>query len=510
MRVGHVEVAVVKRPIAHIKSCARLRSRFMKVVVVGGGVSGLGSALALARAGHPVTVVERDDTVMPESADAAFEWDRRGAPQVRHSHAFLARLRNILIAEYPDVLRDLLAQGATEIRFGEDLPPALTGFEPLDGDAELTMVACRRTTFEWVLRRHALAEGAVTFRTGVGVRGLVTSGGAPRPVVTGVELEDGSTIEADLTIVAGGRRSPLPDWLAAIGAAPVPEEVEDTGIVYYSRFYRLLDGCEPPPRSGPIGGDLGYLKYGVFMGDNRTFSVTLATPTDDDVLRKTLSHTDAFDRCARSLVATAPWMDGRAEPLSDQVYVMAGLLNRWRDYVVDGSPLALGVLAVGDAVVCTNPLYGRGCSTGFWGAQLLATAVAAHGDNLAELAVSYDQALRDELLPWYKSTVMQDADARRVAAAMLVGEDPDADATDPRTFMRSVLRDGLLPALQVDAIVLRAFVRTFNLLTSPDAMMTDQAVFNRVLAVWQDRDNRPPMPALGPKHRSQLIELLAA
>ncbi len=481
----------------------------MRIVVVGGGVSGLGSAMALARNGHRVTVVERDDTAMPASADEAFEWDRRGAPQVRHSHAFLARLRNILVSEYPAVYSELLAEGATEIRFGDDLPPSITEFEPLPDDAELTMIACRRTTFEWVLRRHAIADGGVSFRTGIGVHGLTASSSIDAlPLVTGAMLEDGTTIAADLTIVAAGRRSALPVWLTAIGTPPVPEEVEDTGIVYYSRFFRLLDGCEPPPRSGPIGGDLGYLKYGVFMGDNRTFSVTLATPVDDSVLRKTLSDPVAFDACARVLVATAPWMDGRAEPIGDGVHVMAGLLNRWRDYVVDGSPLALGVLPVGDAIVCTNPLYGRGCSTGFWGAQLLAEAVAAYPGDLRAMALAYDQALHDQLRPWYRSTVLQDADARRVAAAMLAGDDPDADTTDPRTFMRSVLRDGLLPALQVDSVVLRAFVRVFNLLAPPDAMMTDQGVFNRVLAVWQDRDNRPAPPPLGPKHRSELLELL--
>ena len=61
-----------------------------------------------------------------------------------------------------------------------------------------------------------------------------------------------------------------------------------------------------PPRTGPIGGDLGYLKYGVFVGDNRTFSVTLATPTADQELRKELTDPDTFDSCARQLVATAP------------------------------------------------------------------------------------------------------------------------------------------------------------------------------------------------------------
>ena len=34
------------------------------------------------------------------------------------------------------------------------------------------MIACRRTTFEWVLRRAALAEANVTIRTGVAADGL--------------------------------------------------------------------------------------------------------------------------------------------------------------------------------------------------------------------------------------------------------------------------------------------------------------------------------------------------
>jgi voltage-gated potassium channel Kch len=217
--------------------------RGMHVIVVGGGVSGLGSALVLARQGHDVTVVERDDTPMPSSADDAFEWDRRGAPQVRHSHAFLARLVGLLRRDYADIYASLLAEGATEMRFGDDLPDTITNFEREAADDELVMLACRRTTFEWVLRRAALAEGRVTFRTGVGVDGLLTEPGsstdAPVPHVTGVHLADGSTITADLTVVAAGRRSALSDWLLAAGAAPVAEEVDDTGIVYFSRFYRL-------------------------------------------------------------------------------------------------------------------------------------------------------------------------------------------------------------------------------------------------------------------------------
>jgi 2-polyprenyl-6-methoxyphenol hydroxylase-like FAD-dependent oxidoreductase len=481
----------------------------MHVAVVGGGVSGLGAALALARQGHDVTVLERDDTPMPASPDEAFEWDRRGAPQVRHSHAFLARLRNMLRDEYPDVLASLFAAGATELRFGEDLPPTITNFEREAGDDDLVMIACRRTTFEWVVRRAALAEGRVTFRTGVAVDGFVPEGPGSLHVV-GVHLTDGSTVEADLVVVAAGRRTAMPDWLTAMGAPEVREEAEDTGIVYFSRFYRLREGEPFPPRSGAIGGDLGYLKYGVFVGDNRTFSVTLATPTEDDQLRKMLADPAVFDNAARQLVATAPWLDGRAEPLDPTVHVMAGLLNRKRDWVIDGEPVVTGMVPIGDAVLCTNPLYGRGCSTAFWGAHLLADAVAAFPNDLREIALAYDASLKAEILPWYVAGVQQDAEARRVAAAHLAGEDPDADVSDPRTFQRAVLRDGLLPAVRSDAVVLRAFVRNFNLLTPPDQLIGDADFGARVFAVWQDRDNRPPEPALGPKDRAGLLELLAA
>ena len=481
----------------------------MKILVIGGGVSGLAAAVHLGRAGHGVTVLERDDTPMPATADEAFEWDRRGAPQVRHSHAFLARLRNLLRDNQPDILDALLAEGATEMRFGDGLPPEME-FTPEPGDEELVMIACRRTTFEWVLRRTALAEPNVTIRTGLAAIALLADAAQRNLTVNGVRLDDGTDLHADLVIAANGRRSEVADWLAGVGARPVNETVEDTGIVYASRFYRLLPDAGLPPRSGPIGGDLGYVKYGTFVGDNRTFSVTLAVPSDDDELRKRLSDPAAFDAAARSLPATAPWLDGRAEPITSEVHLMAGLLNKWSDYVVDGQPTAIGLVPVGDAVVCTNPLYGRGCSTAYWSAHLLAVAIAEHPGDVGAAAVAYDEALRNEIHPWYRSSVEQDREARRVAAAMLAGEDPYGDASDPRAFTRSILRDGLAPALRTDQVVLRAFVRNLNLLSPPDALLTDADFGARVFAVLQTKDQRPPEPSLGPATRADFLAALPA
>ncbi|MEM7288613.1 MAG: FAD-dependent oxidoreductase [Actinomycetota bacterium] len=472
-------------------------------VIVGGGVSGLGAALTLSRLGHRVTVLERDDTAMPDSPETAFDWDRRGAPQVRHSHALLGRLHNLLRDEHPDVLSSLLDTGATEIRMADRMPDTIDDPTPRAGDEDLVLIAARRTTFEWVLRRTVSENPAVDIRTGVGVAGLIAGDGAV-PHVTGVALEDGSTIGADLVVAANGRRSNAPDWLRSVGASMGEDEVEDTGIVYYSRFYRLVEGEEFPGADRLVGGDLTYLKYGVFWGDNGTFSVTLATGDDDRTFR-VVKDPDVFDRIGREIPAVAPWLDGRARPITE-VHSMAGLLNRRRRYVVDGQPVATGFAAVGDSHVCTNPLYGRGCSTGFWQAHLLGEAVTDHPTDPEAQALAFDAAVRRHVVPWYKASVSSDEGNRRAVArarAQAAGEELDED---PDAMRRSIFREGLSPASRTDAVVWRAFARTMNLLESPEALMAPD-VAARVMRVWQDRENRPPEPPLGPTRQAMLETL---
>jgi 2-polyprenyl-6-methoxyphenol hydroxylase-like FAD-dependent oxidoreductase len=472
------------------------------VLVVGGGVAGLGTALTLSRQGHRVEVLERDDTPLADHPDDAFAADRKGAPQVRHSHAFLARLRNLLRDHHPDVLAALLDAGATEMRLGDDLPPTMVGFTREPADDDLVMLACRRTTFEWVLRQTVLHEGRVTF-TKTGAVGLVTDVNR----VLGAKVEHQQTKLADLTVVAGGRRSNLPAWLAQAGIT-MPETTDETGIVYYSRFYRLNDGQAFPPRAGTQGGDLGYVKFGVFVGDNRTFSITLACSTDDTVMRKLLGTIDGFNHVVASMPIPAQWIaPALATPLTD-VNAMAGLLNRERRMVVDGEPIALGVHGVGDVLLCTNPLYGRGCSTGFWTAHLLAEAIAAHPNDQRQQALTYASLVDEHVRPWYLSSVQQDASARKVAAKLLAGQPAD-DPSDPNSMMRAVFRDGLFPAIRTEPAVLRAFFRTFNLLDRPDALLTNSDVTAKVWAAYEARASRPPETPLG-LDREQLLAQLAS
>jgi 2-polyprenyl-6-methoxyphenol hydroxylase-like FAD-dependent oxidoreductase len=483
-----------------------------RIVVVGAGVAGLGTALSLGRAGHEVTVLERDATPLPADPHAAFEWDRRGAPQVRHSHAFLARLRNLLRDRHPDVLAQLLEAGATELRFMEGMPETIVDRSPRPGDDDLVALACRRTTFEWVLRRAALASPGVTLLDGVVVDGLVADSAGDLPRVTGVRLADGREVQGDLVVLAGGRRGDVPAWFAAIGARPVAEDDEDTGIIYWSRFYRLTGPA--PSAEGPIGGDLGYLKLAVFQGDNGTFSVTFATGNEDAEMR-VLADAARFDRAAAAMVPIAPWVAlGVSEPITD-VHPMAKLRNRIRRFVVDERPVALGVVAVGDAHTCTNPLYGRGCSLAMVHAELLADALDAHGTATEAFQLAFEAATAEAIEPWYRASVNQDRAQRAEAArqqAELAGEPPPVADDDPeqqqRQFMRSVLRDGLMPALRTDATVFRAFLRGFNLLEAPEALIQDQVVMAKVLEAWQSRDEREPDAPLGPD-RATLLALWA-
>ncbi len=497
---------------------APVRSLFVRVVIVGAGIGGLGSALALARAGHEVTVLERDATPMPADAAEAFAWDRRGAPQVRHSHAFLARLRNLLATRTPDVLADLLAAGATELRFCDQLPETLTDREPRPGDDELVAIACRRTTFEWVLRRRALHAPGVTFRDGVTVTGLIidlVDPGGALPVVRGVATADGEVL-ADLVVDASGPRSVSETWLSAAGVHEPEPRVHDCGIVYLSRFYELRDGAEPPVSAGPIAGDLGYLKYAVFVGDNRTFSITLAVDANDAPLRRALLADAGFEAAATTILAARPWRDGRSEPITE-VHVMAGLRNRKRTLVVDDRPVALGFLTVGDAAICTNPLYGRGCSLALVHAFALADAVAAHGDDPLALALELHAATERELDPWFRAAVLQDKESSALAAGASGASDADAGPTtgadgvvNPRAWARAVFRDGLLPAVRTSPIVFRAFLRWFNLLATPDALINDPEVLAEALRSYENRAERPPDEQIGPATRRELLEALLA
>src|SRR5215469_7794871 len=129
----------------------------MRAVIVGAGPTGLYTAIALARRGHQVTVIDRDPG--PDGD----QWDRKGVMQFHHPHFFRQHVVDALLAEMPEVWQGLLAAGAVPA-----IQPGVPGG-----------LHCRRVTFERVLRAAAEAEPGVWLRTGhvdgvCGERGRVT------------------------------------------------------------------------------------------------------------------------------------------------------------------------------------------------------------------------------------------------------------------------------------------------------------------------------------------------
>jgi 2-polyprenyl-6-methoxyphenol hydroxylase-like FAD-dependent oxidoreductase len=489
----------------------------LHVAVAGAGIAGLGAALALARSGHRVTLLERDAMPLPETPVLAFErWERRGAPQVRHSHAFLARLRNLLRDRAPDVLAALLAAGAEELPLANLLRPGIDDASPKPGDEDLTLLACRRITFEWVLHRIALGQANVTLRDGCDVRGLLVDGEcAGRPRVAGVRVRSGGADEAlaaDLVVDACGRRSPLPAWLAAAGLPALDEASEPCGVYYCSRFYKLRDGVTPPERETTIGADLGYLKYAIFHGDGRIYSITFAAAPEDKPLRALLREAP-FEAAARQFPVIARWIDPAiAEPITP-VYGMDGLRNTRRSLATGGDPRIAGLVQLGDAAIHTNPLYGRGCSFALVHAWLLADALAEQGGDVLAAARAVEAATEREIAPWYQLSVAQDRDAAAWAAQLRAepaapSAGASSGAVDPRSYMRDLMQRGLVPALRLDSTVLRAFSRGFNLLDPPGDLMRRPDVLQRVLKIYQARGQREE-PYLGPS-RTELIAILKA
>lgn len=484
------------------------------ILVAGTGIAGLGVALAFGNSDYRMTLIDRDPATPEGSPEEAFQsWERRGATQLRHSHVFLGRLTTLLRTRYPQLLQELLDSGARVFGFQEGLPPSLhDDYRTKLGDDDLAILFSRRTTLELVMRRYASRLPNVNFINDAGVRGVIASrNGNGTLTVEGLKVERNGTIEdmrADVAVDASGRNTPFPDWLRAEDAT-VTEEESPAGILYFTRHYKLRDDAEEPVRDGtPGAGDLGYIKFGVFPADNRHFSITLAVPEIETALRMAIVKPDVFDTICMEIPGCARWVDSmRSEPAS-QVFSMGNLKSTWRSYVNAGQPQALNFFAVGDAIVRTNPLYGRGCSSGVVHAHLLRQTLDTTS-NPRTRAVLFDADTRKTLRAFYDSMVKQDQQAIRRAEHE---RDPNYVPSFRAKMMKSFVEDAIGPATRGDIDILRALSRAFHMIDDPTAWLKKPSTLAGVMRYWamSERTKRARgfyPPKFGPERAQMLSKL---
>jgi 2-polyprenyl-6-methoxyphenol hydroxylase-like FAD-dependent oxidoreductase len=450
------------------------------VVVLGGGVAGLATALLLGRDGHRVVLVDHDDPPPaggPDTIDAT--WERPLIGQLRQPHNFLGRARQLLIEELPDVRRALLDVGAEEF----DQTALFPGFERGSGDEHLRIVQCRRPVFDAALFAAASTEPRVTVRQGV-VDDLVVDG----THVAGARLADGSELRGRLVVDALGRSTPLPERICDRGIAELVDEQADCGLLYYSRQFRFRDGVSFPPASilaGPRGGG-DCFAYAVFVQDNRTFNAVVMVAATDKEFRA-LREPVAFTAMCDLIPVLRDWVQpDAAEPMTD-VVPMGRLRNThraWRGPLGPGIP---GLQPVGDALCHTNPTFAIGASQALEHALAvrdelretadpveLADRVSARLDGLAR--ARYDMVARedDERLRWWSGEIST----------------PFTRETAPALH----LRIGVYGVAGGDAELGRAVLRRINLLDPPDALPSSERLMSRAADLVADAPAAPALP----------------
>jgi 2-polyprenyl-6-methoxyphenol hydroxylase-like FAD-dependent oxidoreductase len=143
------------------------------IIVVGGGMAGLATALMLAKQGHDVTVLERDPEPLPDTPAQSWEsWERTGVMQFRQPHLLHVAGWRILEDQLPEAARAVRLAGGVPWNRVSYMPPALSDRAPRPGDEKWEAVNARRPVLEHALA--TVAEGAVDVRRGVHVTGLVS------------------------------------------------------------------------------------------------------------------------------------------------------------------------------------------------------------------------------------------------------------------------------------------------------------------------------------------------
>tara|TARA_B110000914_G_C15429066_1_gene430442 strand:+ start:80 stop:856 length:777 start_codon:yes stop_codon:yes gene_type:complete len=246
------------------------------------------------------------------------------------------------------------------------------------------------------------------------------------------------------------------------------------------------------------------MKYGVFPGDNGHFAVIICLPNHETELREAIKDPNQFDDICNAIPGLKPWVSSSKSTPTTSSFGFGDIHATWRHFVNDGIPVALNFFAVGDSAVRTNPLYGRGCSTGTIHAHLLARILDEFTDPV-ERALQFDEETENELRPIFSASLIEDKRGIKRAVAVLEGKDTE-DTGGFKKWLKAAFGDAINSAASEQLHVLRGAMRTFNLMEKPGDFLKDNKIrwtILRYMLRGRAKNNRARFQR-GPKREQML------
>ncbi|HVC69094.1 MAG TPA: hypothetical protein VNC61_02400 [Acidimicrobiales bacterium] len=381
-----------------------------RAAVVGSGMAGLFSARILSDYFDEVVLIDRDD--IPDTPGT-----RHGVPQGKHFHALLPGGLTIGCELFPGFADDLEAAGAVRCVGGQDF----FVFRPEGKSYDLAtyrpeprptgvIYFMSRGLLEDCVRRRVAALPNVRTRYRTLVRQPLVDGAS----ITGVTLEEGESVGADLVVDATGRNARSVGWLSPLGFDVPSESVVNCDFAYASAVLRpsdpdaiggagffVLPKSESPEVRGAylvrVEGDTWLAGLGGRFGDYpptdvdgwRDFGRSLAWPIWDELVAT-----------AEMVTAPAPFRFPRS------VRRHFERLDRFPE----------GLVPLGDAICHFNPVYGQGMSAAACQARALGDVLADRARESRDLTglarEFFPRAFEVTRTPWALAAAADFQDAR--------------------------------------------------------------------------------------------------
>jgi 2-polyprenyl-6-methoxyphenol hydroxylase-like FAD-dependent oxidoreductase len=355
---------------------------------VGGSIAGLCAARAAADHFERVLILDRD--ALPEDAG-----HRPHVPQDRQPHLLLPAGARLLERWFPGILDELAAGGATDLDLCADFHWHQCGGalrRPVSG---LHSPAMSRPFLERAVRRRVAAWPGISLREEATVVDLTMDDAGRR--VTGVRLDDGAAVAADLVIDATGRQAHSLTWLAEFGFSAPPTSVVRVDTRYVCRTYRRRPSPERDWRAAAVIGAPATRRLAVVLPieDDRWITYVAGLGGESPPVAE-----DERVAYARSLPSPVVGdLMAASEPLGEPVtYRFAANQRR---HVERLRRFPIGWVLLGDAVCSFDPIYGQGMTSAALQAEALGRCLARSGTGDAAFARRYFAAAgRVVAVPW--------------------------------------------------------------------------------------------------------------